>query len=104
MSPRWEPLPGDRPDPRRVGELLGRVTASMGFDATVLTAWPSLVGDAVAAHTRPRKLRDGVLTVAVDDPAWATQLRFLEADLVARLEAVVGAGKVTRIEVRVVPA
>ena len=57
----------------------------------------------VAQHSRPRSLRDQVLVVAVDEPAWATQLRWLEADLLARLEAVLGAGQVSRIEVRVLP-
>jgi hypothetical protein len=41
--------------------------------------------------------------VAVDDPAWATQLRWLEADLVTRLGEVLGEGEVARIEVRVQP-
>ena len=40
--------------------------------------------------------------VAVDEPAWATQLRWLEADLVTRLNEALGAGQVERIEVRVV--
>jgi hypothetical protein len=41
--------------------------------------------------------------VAVDEPAWATQLRWLEADLLARLNDVLGPGQVARIEVRVLP-
>ena len=102
----WAPLPGDRPGPRPVGESLNRVAASLGVpDAATLPAvfggWDDLVGVRVAAHARPRHLRDGVLVVVVDEPAWATQLRYLEADLLARLEERLGAGAVTRIEVRV---
>ena len=100
------PLPGDRPGPRRVGDSLDRVTTSLGVPssstlARVFAAWPELVGESVAANTRPRSLRDGALVVAVEEPAWATQLRFLEADLLARLAEAVGAGQITRIEVRV---
>jgi predicted nucleic acid-binding Zn ribbon protein len=73
----------------------------MGIDSTLLTRWPELVGEGIAEHTRPRALRDGTLWVAVDDPAWATQLRWLEADLLARLGEVVGPDRVARIEVRV---
>jgi len=53
--------------------------------------WDDVVGSAVAAHVQPVKLDGNRLVVEVDDPAWATQLRFLEADLRARLQATVGA-------------
>jgi predicted nucleic acid-binding Zn ribbon protein len=62
-----------------------------------------MVGESVAQHSRPRSLRDGVLVVAVDEPAWATQLRWLEADLLTRLREVLGPDQVARIEVRVQP-
>jgi predicted nucleic acid-binding Zn ribbon protein len=101
MSPRWSPLPGEKPEPRAVGDSLDRVASSLGLAPALLTRWPEFVGESVAEHARPRSLRDGTLVVAVDDPAWATQLRWLEADLVARLADVIGPGKVQRIEVRV---
>jgi predicted nucleic acid-binding Zn ribbon protein len=43
------------------------------------------------------------LVVAVSDPAWATQLRFLERDLVERLRTELGTDAVNEIEVRVRP-
>jgi predicted nucleic acid-binding Zn ribbon protein len=69
--------------------------------AAVFSRWPDVVGDAVAAHTRPLSLSRGTLVVAVDQPAWATQLRFLSGDLLARLADVAGPGAVRAIEVRV---
>jgi predicted nucleic acid-binding Zn ribbon protein len=69
----------------------------------VFSHWEEAVGPAVAAHTHPLSLRDGTLVVAVDNPAWATQLRLLHGELMARLTAVVGDGAVTRLEVRVRP-
>ena len=71
---------------------------------TVFGRWPTLVGEQVAAHATPVRLRHGTLSVTVDDPVWATQLRWLEADLVARLSGALGEGVVARIEVRVKPA
>jgi len=65
--------------------------------------WADVVGEQIAAHARPVSLRDGTLVVAVDQPGWATQLRFLEADLVKRLSEVAGDGVVARVEVRVRP-
>jgi predicted nucleic acid-binding Zn ribbon protein len=41
------------------------------------------------------------LVVVVDQPGWATQLRFLEADLLRRLAEMVGPGVVETIEVKV---
>ncbi len=100
------PLPGDGPGPRRVGDSLDRVTTSLGVPrsstlAKVFAAWPDLVGESVAANARPRSLRAGTLVVAVEEPAWATQLRFLDADLLARLAEVLGSGEIARIEVTV---
>jgi len=49
---------------------------------------------------KPLKLDAGVLVVQVDDPAWATQMKFLESDLLRRLTEA-GAGPVERLEIRV---
>ncbi len=101
------PLPGQPgPGPRRVADSLDQLATSLGVPsagvlATLFSAWPELVGDGVAAHSRPRSLRDGVLVVTVDEPAWATQLRWLESDLLLRLGQVLGHGVVRSIDVRV---
>jgi hypothetical protein len=44
------------------------------------------------------------LVIAVDEPAWATQVRYLERELIARLAEVVGGALVASIEVRVAPS
>ena len=69
----------------------------------VFGKWDEAAGAAVAAHVQPLKLDGTTLVVSADDPAWATQLRFLEATLRERLAEVAGA-HVERIEVRVVKA
>ena len=75
------------PDP----EVLGRVAAT----------WSELAGPAVAAHAPVRSVRNGVCTVTADGPAWATEIRYLEAELVERCRAAFGEGVVTRLEVAV---
>jgi predicted nucleic acid-binding Zn ribbon protein len=62
--------------------------------------WEQAVGAAVAAHVQPIKLDGTTLVVMVDDPAWATQLKFLEGTLRERLLEVAGA-RIERLEVRV---
>jgi predicted nucleic acid-binding Zn ribbon protein len=94
--------------PGRVGEVLDRVVRSLGGpSADALSAlfeqWPDVVGERLAAHARPVSLRDGTLVVAVDEVGWATQLRFLEADLRRRLGDAAPGLRVDRVEVRVSP-
>jgi predicted nucleic acid-binding Zn ribbon protein len=64
--------------------------------------WNEAVGEQVAQHVRPIKLDEGVLAVEVDDPTWATQVKFLAPTIIARLAEVTGAS-VDRIQVRVDP-
>jgi predicted nucleic acid-binding Zn ribbon protein len=56
--------------------------------------------EAAARHVQPVKLDGERLVVEVDDPAWATQLRFLERTLIDRLAEVTGA-VVASFEIRV---
>lgn len=70
---------------------------SMG---SLFSRWTEAVGSAVAAHAKPVKLDQGRLLVEVDEPGWATQLRFLERTVIERLKSVADID-VTRFEVRV---
>jgi len=76
------------------------VRAGMAAMGGVFGRWEDAVGAAVAAHVQPVKLDGTTLIVEVDDPAWATQLRFLEATLRERLLEVAGA-TIVKVEVRV---
>jgi predicted nucleic acid-binding Zn ribbon protein len=74
------------PSRKAVGGLFGR--------------WTDAVGEQVADHVRPLKLDERVLVVEVDDPAWATQVKFLTPTIIERLRAVAGV-EVDKVEVRV---
>jgi predicted nucleic acid-binding Zn ribbon protein len=63
----------------------------------VFARWEELVGPDVAAHAVPKTLRDGVLTIVVDHPAWASSLRLLTADLLRRIAAATDEGTVTEL-------
>jgi predicted nucleic acid-binding Zn ribbon protein len=95
----WRPLrePGG-PEPRRLSESLGRYRTGLSL---VLGAWADVVGESVAAHAKPVAVRNGALVVEVDDPAWATQLRWLGDDLLARLAERIGSPVADRVEIRV---
>jgi predicted nucleic acid-binding Zn ribbon protein len=66
----------------------------------VFGRWAEAVGPAVAQHVQPIKLDGTRLTVEVDDPAWATQLRFFEQTMRDRLREVAGA-VVETVDIRV---
>jgi len=106
MAERLPTADGDR-GPRRFNESLDRLIRHLGAPASadvaaVFERWPELVGERVAAHSRPVSLRGGVLIIAVDDPAWASQLSWLERRLLDGVGDHLGA-PVDRLEVRVAP-
>ena len=95
-----------RSAPRPVADSLEGLARRLGAPTAgalgaVFRHWEEAVGAAVAAHARPVSLTDGVLVVAVDQPGWATQLRYLTSDLLGRLADVAGEGVVGRIDIRV---
>ncbi len=73
-----------------------RTAAAVG---SVFGRWEQIVGQDLAAHTRPGGFTDGELVVIADSTAWATQVRLLAAHLVRRLNAELGDGTVIRVKV-----
>lgn len=93
-------------EPRPLRDALTEVTADLGLPdpdafASLVTHWRELVGEALAEHCRPQSLRDGVLRVTVDSAPRATQLRYLESDVVRQASALVGPDIVRAVHVRV---
>lgn len=82
--------PEELPPTVTLQQQLSRLLGSLGSDdATsvrgVFGAWRELVGEAVAEHVQPVKLDRSILVVEADDPHWATEMRFLESSVCARL-------------------
>ena len=86
-----------------MGKLTRDLAKKRGWSAqvaegTVLGQWPSVVGQQIADHATPTGLNDGVLSVAAESTAWATQLRIVQAQLLAKIAAAVGNGVVTSLK------
>ena len=56
-------------------------------------AWEEAVGPALAQYTSPLRLSKGYLEVAVPSAVWRTQLNFMQRDIAARINELLG-GKV----------
>ena len=69
----------------------------------VFDRWAEVVGQSLAERTRPLKIDAGRLVLAVDEPAIATHVRFLQTELLAKLEELLGPGRVTALDLRVGP-
>jgi predicted nucleic acid-binding Zn ribbon protein len=66
----------------RVRDVLEAASRRFGISDALRTGmlwerWPSIVGPDIAAHARPSSLREGVLRVRTDSPAWATEIGYL---------------------------
>jgi predicted nucleic acid-binding Zn ribbon protein len=100
----WSGPGPDVRDPQPLGRLTRDLAKKRGWSAqvaegTVLGNWSSMVGHQIADHASPTALNEGVLSVAAESTAWATQLRMIQAQLLAKIAAAVGNGVVTSLKI-----
>ena len=101
---RWSGPGPDVRDPQPLGRLARDLAKKRGWSAhvaegTVLGHWSSVVGQQIAEHATPTALNEGVLSVTAESTAWATQLRMIQAQLLAKIAAAVGNGVVTSLKI-----
>lgn len=101
---RWSGPGPDVRDPQPLGSLARDLAKKRGWSAqvaegTVLGNWATVVGHQIADHATPTALNDGVLSVAAESTAWATQLRMIQSQLLAKIAAAVGNGVVTSLRI-----
>jgi predicted nucleic acid-binding Zn ribbon protein len=68
--------------------------------AGILPRWAEIVGPDIAKHCRPEKLEAGQLNCVAESTAWATQLRLMSAQVLARIATEVGPDIVRKLHVR----
>ena len=62
-----------------IRSILPKVLSSLGLETwrseeKIREVWPDLVGEKIAAHATPARLRGKILIVDVDNSVWAHQL------------------------------
>lgn len=93
-------------EPRRIGDVLENFAAQANLVAPLAVTglsmrWSDIVGEEVAEHVMIDEFDDatGVLKLATDSTAWATQMRMLLPTLLIRIADEVGPNVVTEIVV-----
>ena len=58
----------------------------------VFSQWSQIVGEKLAAHTRPVRVSRDVLYIEVDDHLWLAQLKYMKTDMLKRLDRAIKPG------------
>ena len=91
-------------DPKGLGDVVDALASQLGWtpqlaQSDLLEGWRELAGEETAKHAIPDAITDGVLVVRCESTAWATQLRMVQAQLLAKIAAAVGDGVVTSLRI-----
>jgi predicted nucleic acid-binding Zn ribbon protein len=76
-------------------------TARSATVTSVFAGWELLVGSEIASHATPHSLREDVLVIMVDHPAWATQLRYMSSELLDKIRSAARRDEIKEIRFRV---
>ncbi len=95
--------PDDR-DPVRIGAVVGKAIPDLGWvgplaEARLMSQWATVVGEDIAARCHPVSLVEGDLKVVAESTAWATQLRLMAPQILAKITADLPRGLVRRVTI-----
>lgn len=90
-------------DPVRIAGTLGALARGWGMEspiesARIFSSWDRIVGPEVAARCRPTSLKGGVLKVRTESAVWASEFRYLSADVIRRINSDLGAQIVREVK------
>ena len=106
----WRGLPQRAPRPDRalpIGDALSAVMQKLGLrerldEAEVQRSWKDIVGDFIATHSAPNRLREGILCVQVVQPTLHYELdRVWKAQILKKLKARFGTKIIRDIQFRI---
>ena len=91
-------------DPVAIGDIVDRLLQEDVFQrgmpiATLLRAWPELVGERLAQATTPMSLEGGCLVVRAADGPWGAQAKYLAEEIRVRADRALGGDAVTSIRI-----
>ena len=95
-------------EPTSVGAVVGGLLGERAFARGIMVgrlarAWPGVVGERLAAETRPSRLEAGTLIVQAASGPWGSQATFLAEEIRRRANETLGQAAVKRVQVVVAP-
>jgi hypothetical protein len=89
-----------------VALVLDGLARRLGLESKLLESrlrreWPDIVGEQIAAHTRPDQIRFKKLLIHVRHSVWLHQLTFLKPTLLQKINAAAGSPLVTELLLRI---
>jgi predicted nucleic acid-binding Zn ribbon protein len=96
-----------RPEPRPLSQAIAALADRLAPQTTlaeIQRVWPAVVGPVIAAQAEPTSEREGVLRVTCSAAVWAQELDLMGPELVARLNAALGAEAVVALRCSAAPA
>ncbi|HJR76237.1 MAG TPA: DUF721 domain-containing protein [Nitrospiraceae bacterium] len=89
-----------------VALVLEGLARRLGLESKLLESrlrreWPDIVGEQIAAHTRPDEIRFKKLVIHVRHSVWLHQLTFLKPTLLQKINGAAGAPLVTELVLRI---
>ncbi len=92
----------DERDPAPLGRIVDRAMAELGWvaplaEARLMSQWATVVGADIASRCQPVNLVDGELKVSAESTAWATQLRMMAPQILARITRELPPGMVRKL-------
>jgi len=87
-----------------VGDLVGKALEAAGLTDQarrfrIYQGWRDAVGPDIGARTEPESFSRGVLVVRAHTASWQNELTFLKADIINKLNSLLGAGVVRDLKV-----
>jgi predicted nucleic acid-binding Zn ribbon protein len=95
-----------RTRPEALGALVPSLLEDLGFETTrvltrIVDGWDEIVGADAARHVRPSAIRGAVLETEADSSVWVQTLRLRAPEILARLEAALGADAPRELWIRI---
>lgn len=79
---------------RRIGDIIAGQNRQIGQVMMIRSRWADIAGEVLAAHSEPVVIRNKVLQVLCDSPAWAQQVGLLSKAIEEQLR------KIARVRVQ----
>ena len=92
-----------------ISDLAAACLRSLGLEAQtwlsrIEAAWPTIVGPAIATHTRPGRYLNGELVVFVDSSVWLSEIqRYARKELLTNLQQHLGRDRFKSVQLQIDP-